>query len=289
MDKDIQKDCYTFRSYVRSLRRSINDICYFFRDESDVDLSFLRDSFHPIDDILFLLIKSPNLALNEKIDAMQQFYENIFPKLDASNLVSLIEPKVVEAHSKIQERVNAMDLSTLDEKKKVYLENLKKKLLALEKPFGVEEAVDVMQISKQMLQCFNPQKTIDISDVKDVLLKYISIYQLNSSIQNLKEFKVPEKMTKEQMEIKKLKEEIKKLNDTIKEQKEQISKIQQEKMNYRRENIQLKKENEMLTTQNDEYAKRNTQMSNRLQSQPTMRKALEDIYEIMAAPRKERT
>ncbi|OHS95193.1 hypothetical protein TRFO_02125 [Tritrichomonas foetus] len=279
MDKDVEKACSTFRTYVRMLRKGINDTCYFFQDDG-LNLTVFLDTFPKIDENYTKLFMANNLVPNEKIDAMEKFFENIFPPLDTSEVVQKVEPLIIEANATLQKRLSEIDMTKLDEKKKASYENIRKQIDSLSKPFEVEEIVDVIQLTKQMGNFFLPPIQVQTEDLRDSLEKYIAAFQINKAVKSLKAFVVPPKMTEEQAEIKRLNETIKKLNATIKEQKDQISKLQQEKMTFKRENIQLKKENEVYKQQNDDLVKRNNQMNNRLSELPAMRNALEGIAKL---------
>lgn len=283
MDKDIEKQCLSFRSYIRMLRKGINDTCYLFQNDG-LKLSVFTEIFPKIDETFIQMFSANNSISNERIDAIDSFYEKVFPLIDPSEIVSAILPQISEAYEILHNKLDSLDMTTFDEKKKNLFNDRKKKIERLQQPFEVNEIIDIKKFIKQISECFNPPMNIDLSDIMDIYEKYIAAFKIYKSFNDLKNFDRPKKLTPEQTEIKHLVEHIKNLQNAFMEQKEQISKLQQEKMAFKRENIQLKKENESLQQQNDELIKRVTQLNNKLQNYPKLVSSLEQIHGILEAP-----
>ncbi|KAK8837634.1 hypothetical protein M9Y10_036166 [Tritrichomonas musculus] len=283
MEKDIEKQCLSFRSYIRMLRKGINDTCYLFQNDG-LQLSNFMEIFPQIDETFALMFNANNAISNERIDAIDFFYEKVFPLLDPTEVVNKIKPEIDEAYKILHNKLDSLDMTTFDEKKKKLFSDRKKKIERLQEPFQVDEIIDIKKFIKQMSECFNPPMVIDLSDIMEVYDKYVAVFKIYKSFNDLKNFNRPAKITPEQALIKRLYEQLNILQNTIEEKNEQISKLQQEKMTFKRENIQLKKENESLQQQNDELVKRVTQMNNRLQNNSKMVVALEKISGILEAP-----
>ena len=283
MDKDIEKQCLLFRSYIRMLRKGINDTCYLFQNDG-LQLSIFVEIFPKIDETFVQMFSANNAISNERIDAIDSFYEKVFPLIDPNEIVSAVKPQISEAYEILHNKLESLNMSTFDEKKKNLFNDRKKKIERLQGPFEVNEVIDIKKFIKQISECFNPPMDIDLSDIMITYEKYIAVFKIYKSFNDLKQFDRPKKITPEQAEIKHLHEYVQNLQNAICEQKEQISKLQQEKMTFKRENIQLKKENESLQQQNDELIKRVTQMNNKLQNYTKLVSSMEKIHGILEAP-----
>lgn len=283
IDKDIEKQCLSFRSYIRMLRKGINDTCYLFQNDN-LQLSIFTEIFPKIDEIFIQMFNANNSISNEKIDAIDSFYEKIFPLIDPREVVSAIMPQITEAYEIIHKKLESLDMATFDEKKKNLFNDRKKKIEQLQQPFEVNDIVDIKKFVKQISECFNPPMNIDLSDIMSSYDKYVAVFKIYKSFKDLKQFDRPKKLTPEQAEIKRLCEHITNLQNAFMDQKDQISKLQQEKMAFKRENIQLKKEKESLQQQNDELIKRMTQMNTKLQNYSKLVSSVEQIHGILEAP-----
>lgn len=280
MDKEIEDSVAKFRSYLRMLRKGINDSCYFFRKQ-DYPLQPFQQIFPKIDDIFRQLFNANNTNPNDKIDAMELFFKEIFPLIDPTEFVTQTEPLIKEMNDKFKQKLASIDMTTLDEKKRNSYETIKKKFDLLETPFQAPEYVDIIKLTKQMANLFVPTLSIDLTDIEDLVDKYHAIFSINCSYQSLKSFEMPEHLTPERAEIKQLKKQIEEYLNTIDTQKRQISKLQQEKMQFKSANIELKKENEMLKDDIEFIKKKNHQLDQRAANTPKLKSALEEIADIV--------